>query len=229
MNTATEIAEWLEANCNEANKAGMARYGIDAENAVGVRLPDLRAAAKPLRGNTPLARELWATGIHEARIMASMIASPKDFTEQDMRGWVADFRSWDLCDQCCNNFFYRLPFAYKYIYEYAEHEGEFDRRTGFSILATLAVHDRKAPDSVFENYLPLIIKYSTDPRNYVRKAVNWALRSIGKRNYALCDKAAETARQLIDSGDKTARWIGRDALTELTDETILARIGRHSK
>lgn len=228
MQTVDEIVVWLRANRNDANRAGMARYGINVENAFGVNIPFLREEAKRLKNNTPLARELWATGFHEARIMAAMIASPKDFTPADMDIWVSDLNSWDLCDQCCTNLFRRLPYINEQVWNYALDEREFVRRVAFSLIASLAVKNRNTNDNyLFENYLELIERYSTDERNFVRKAVNWALRGIGKSNFSLHAKALSLAEKLSNSTDKTARWIGKDAYKELSSEKIIDYIDKH--
>ncbi|MDY3979297.1 MAG: DNA alkylation repair protein [Tidjanibacter sp.] len=224
MEATAEITKLLRENHNERNRAGMARYGIDSSTAEGVPTPFLLELCRKYKNNTPLALELWQTNIHEARTMAPMIASPKDFRVEDVQRWTADFRSWDVCDQCCMKLFRYLPYAYELIEPFAQSDEEFTRRTAFSLIATLAVGDKKAPDAVFESFLPLIERYSTDPRNFVRKAVNWALRGIGKRNMALNAAAIEVSEKLIASNDKTARWIGHDALRELSAAKTLDRI-----
>lgn len=218
---AREIVERLAAASSEADRQGMARFGITSAKAevLGVRMPVLRAMAKEIGRDHELALELWATAVHEARILACLLAEPRRVDEALAEAWVADFDSWGLCDQCCLNLLDRVPFAYAKAVEWIEREPEFTRRTGFALMAVLAVHDKKAEDARFLAWLPLVERHAEDPRNFVKKAVNWALRSVGKRNARLREAAMETARRLIARDDKTARWIGRDALRELESKT----------
>jgi 3-methyladenine DNA glycosylase AlkD len=214
----------------------MARFGIVSDTALGIPIPHIRNLAKELKKEKKcheLALELWKQDIHEAKILATMIDDPKLVTEQQMNDWANGFYSWDVCDQCCSNLFDRTPFCDKKIREWTKSEKEFVRRAGFVLMATSAVHDKKANDERFLSYLSIIEKYSTDDRNFVRKAVNWALRQIGKRNSRL-HKAAlilatklKTMRpkktgasspvpsELKTQDNKTARWIGSDAVREL--------------
>ncbi len=230
MKELDEILAQFEQLRNTKNIAGMARFGIKAteKDAFGISVVTLRKIAKPYKKNQPLAEALWKTGWHEARVMASMVADPDKFSEKLMDRWVLDFDSWDTCDQCCVNIFRYLPFSYDKIEEYAQSEKEFVRRTAFSLIATLAVGDKVQSDRVFAGFLPLIERYAIDERNFVRKAVNWALRGVGKRSKALYPKALKTAEKLSLSADKTARWIGKDACRELTNPItnpkVMARI-----
>jgi len=203
---------------------GMARFGINPKDTYGVAVPELRRIAKGHRGDHDLAAELWSTGVHEARILASMVDDPKAVTESQMEAWVKEFDSWDVCDQCCMNLFDKTPFAVKKVEQWAGREDEFVKRAGFALIACLAWHDKDMDDSVFEDLLPLIVRGSTDTRNYVKKAVNWALRQIGKRNLALNGKAVETAKRIHEINSKSAKWIAADALRELTRESTLRRI-----
>jgi 3-methyladenine DNA glycosylase AlkD len=218
---AREIVERLAAASSEADRQGMARFGITSAKArvLGVRKPTLRAMAKAIGRDHALALELWATGVHEARILACLVADPTATGVELAEAWMADFDSWELCDQCCMNLLDRVPYAWEKAVEWSGREEEFIRRTGFVLMAVLAVHDKKAEDARFLAFLPLIERHAEDPRNFVKKAVNWALRSIGKRNARLREAAMETARRLIARDDKTARWIGRDALRELESKT----------
>lgn len=220
----SEVLRRLEALGNPEDRAGMARFGINAEKAYGIRIPKLRALAKELKKDHPLALALWGTGMHEARILASMIADPKLVTPDLMDLWVKDFNSWDLCDQVTGNLFDRTPHAFAKACEYARRKPEFEKRAGFALMAWAAVHDKKAADADFEAFLPFIEEAATDPRNFVKKAVNWALRQIGKRNRALNRKAVALSRRLAASEDKTARWVGTDALKELTDPSHVQKI-----
>ncbi len=226
MKEIAEILAEFEKLRNSKNIAGMARFGIQVtnDNAFGISVVTLRKIAKRYKKNQPLAEALWNSGWHEARILATMVADKTRFTPDLMDQWVKDFDSWDTCDQCCTNIFRELPYAYNKIYEYALSEEEFVRRTAFSLIATLAVGDKNQPDKTFTDLLKLIEQYATDERNFVRKAVNWALRGIGKRNRSLYPKALKLAEKLAQAENKTARWIGKDAYRELLQPKIIARI-----
>ena len=236
MRTTDEIVARLKAEADPRVRAGIARFGVSPDKALGIPAPRLKAIAKeidsgPKAGkaertvhNHRLAMELWETDIHEARALASMIASPELLTPADMRRWTEDFDAWDTCDACCYNLFRYTPFAYDHFGEYASSDREYVRRMPFALMAGLAIGDKKAADEKFIAMLPLIERYSTDSRNFVRKAVNWALRQIGKRNRTLHPHALALAEKLAASDDKTARWIGSDARRELADPKIKARI-----
>lgn len=218
-----EILLFFKENYNEENRLGMSRFGIDIEHAFGINMPVLRDIAKIHKKNHDLALLLWDSGFHEARILASFIADPLKATPDLVDQWIAGFKSWDLCDQCCG-YFVKTAFAFDIVYKYENDEREFYRRTAFSLIARLAVNDKKAPNELFFPFFKLIEKHSSDSRNMVKKAVNWALRQMGKRNQTLLVDAQELAWKLKNSEDKTARWIGSDAYRELNDEKILARI-----
>lgn len=219
-----DILARLRALSDSENVAGMARYGITPETALGIRIPELRALAREIGTDHVVAQELWASGIHEARILASMIDDPKQVTEEQMERWVTDFDSWDVCDQCCNNLFGETEFAYLKAVAWTERDQEFVKRAGFVLMATLAVHDKAAPDSTFEQFFPLMEREAIDERTYVKKAVNWALRQIGKRNRALNEKAIAVAEQIGDVDATPARWIASDALRELQSEKVQQRL-----
>jgi len=223
--TCDDLVAELRALGSDHNRAGMARFGIETANAFGVSVTNIRAIGRTVRQDHQLAAELWATGYHEARILASLVDRPQWVTAGQMDRWVADFNSWDLCDQVCGNLFDRTPFTHAKIVEWAEDEREFVRRAAFATIAWRAVHDKKAPDAELAAYLPLIELRSTDPRNFVKKAVNWALRQLGKRSAVLHAPCLELSRILAESGDRTARWIGRDAVKELEKPEIRARLG----
>ena len=214
----------LKALGSEKNRAGMARYGINTERAYGVSMASLRPLARRLKKQHALAGELWKSGIHEARILAALIDDPAKVTPAQMDRWAAAFDSWDLCDQACSKLFARTPFVEEKIRTWAEDEREFVRRAGFALLAAHTVHAKTAPDSDFLAFLPLIERHASDPRNFVKKAVNWALRQIGKHSMTLHGPALALAEKLAASDDKTARWIGRDAVKELTDPVQVERI-----
>ena len=208
------IAE-LEAHANPANVAGMARYGISTDRTLGVPIPLLRAMAKRAGKDHALAAELWASGIHEARILATMVADPARFTAAQMDRWTRDFDSWDVCDQACQNLFRHTPHACAKAARWSAASPEFVRRAGFALMAALAAQRSGMEDAQFEAFLKLAAGASTDDRNMVKKAVNWALRGIGKRNARLLRKAIATAERIERLDSRSARWIAKDALREL--------------
>jgi 3-methyladenine DNA glycosylase AlkD len=212
--TAAQLMERLREMGNPDNITGMARFGINPANTLGVSMPQLRALAKGRR-DQQLSLDLWASGIHEARILAALVGVPESVTEVQMDAWVLDFDSWDVCDQVCLNLFDRTPWAYEKAVEYAGREEEFVKRAGFALMACLAWHDKTAPDQKFLDLLPVIQREAVDKRNFVKKAVNWALRQIGKRNQALNRAAIETARRILTIDSPAARWVANDALREL--------------
>jgi 3-methyladenine DNA glycosylase AlkD len=214
----------LRALGSEANRKGMARYGINTGRAIGVSIAAMRPIARRHRRRHDLALALWASGWHEARILASLIDDPKAVTAAQMDRWVAACDSWDLCDQMTSKLFALTPFAAEKIRAWAEDEREFVRRAAFALLVGVTVHDKKLPDAALLAYLPLIEKHAGDGRNFVKKAVNWALRQIGKRSPALHGPALELAEKLAASPDPARRWIGRDAVRELSDPRQVARI-----
>jgi len=222
--TADDVLNILTSLANPENVAGMARYGINPENTLGISIPNLRLLAKEIGKDHSLAQDLWTSGIHEARILAAFIDDPEQVTEAQMEQWAADFDSWDVCDQVCGNLFDRTPYAYQKAVDWSSREAEFVKRAGFALMAWLPVHDKKARDEQFELFFPAIIAQSTDSRNFVRKAVNWALRNIGKRNRSLNQRAIETAQEIARIDSKTARWIANDALKELTSLAVQSRL-----
>jgi 3-methyladenine DNA glycosylase AlkD len=217
------IAELKSMEDPEA-AAGMARYGINAAQALGISIPGLQGLAKNIGKNHKLAGELWSCGIHEARILACMIDDPQQVAEAQLERWVKEFNSWDLCDQCCNRLFRRSEFAHQKALAWACRPDEFVKRAGFVLMAVLAVHDKKAADRQFEPFFGLIKKEAVDRRNFVKKAVNWALRQIGKRNLSLNKKAIAVAEEIQQFESKTARWVASDALRELRSENIRKRL-----
>lgn len=219
-----DILKRLESLSDPEAAAGMARFGINPENTLGISIPNLRKLAKETGKDHALAEQLWSSGIHEAQILAGMIDDPKLVTEEQMEGWVKDFDSWDVCDQCCMNLFEKTGFAYQKAVGWSARGEEFIKRAGFVVMARLAVSDKKADDKQFEPFLPIIKREATDDRNFVRKAVNWALRQIGKRNHNLNRQAIETAREIQEMDSKSARWIAADALRELTSPAVLRRL-----
>lgn len=212
---AEKIIKELKSLANPQNVDGMVRFGISPHNTLGVSVVTLRKIAKNIGKDHSLALELWQSGIHEARILAAFVDVPLEVTEEQMDTWVRTFDSWDVCDQVCSNLFDKTPYAFKKAHAWAEAEQEFVKRAGFAMMAVLAVHDKNAKDEIFLRFFPLIKKESTDDRNFVRKAVNWALRQIGKRNSYLLGKAIILAFDIEKSNSKSARWIAKDALREL--------------
>lgn len=212
----TDIIDLLKEKADAKYHAGMLRFGIDNNKALGVKIPEVRTLAKIIKKDHALALQLWDTGIHEARILASLVADPKQVTPSLIDSWTKDFSSWDVCDQACGNLFDRTPYAIEKALEFSKHEEEFVKRAGFVLMATLAVHDKKAANNVFNQFFPIIEREAGDSRNFVKKAVNWALRQIGKRNQTLLPLAIQCAERILLQENKTAKWIATDALRELT-------------
>lgn len=227
--SAADIIAYLRPLGTEENRAGMARFGINTVGALGIGNAVLRPLARKVKRNHERALELWASGIREARLLAAFTGEPKKIGRQECRNWAAEFDSWEIVDSV-SDLFVDTPFWRELVEEFAADEREFVRRTAFSMLAWGAVHLKKEPDATFASYLPLIQRHSTDPRNFVRKAVNWALRQIGKRSPELHAPALELAQTLAASSDRAARWIGKDAVKELADartlERLAAKLGR---
>ena len=218
------IIRQLERRSDPAAVAGMARFGIVAKKVYGVPMPELRALARRIGPDRALARRLWAHEALETRLLASMIDDPERVTAAQMERWVRDFDSWAICDGCCLNLFRWTPCAWRKAVEWAGRDGEFVRRAGFVLMATLAVGDQRAPDADFQKLLPLIEKHSADQRNLVKKAVNWALRQIGKRNLGLRGKALAAARRMRKLDSSAARWIAADAIRELEGSAVVDRL-----
>ncbi len=218
--TCNEVIAALQQHADPRAAEGMARFGIRSAHVLGISIPVLRKTAKELGKDHALALELWASGLHEARILASMIDDPRLVTEPQMEVWVADFDTWDVCDQVCGNLFDKTPYAYQKAAEWCHREQEFVRRAGFVLMAELAVHDKQAVEEAFLSFFPLIKQYATDERNFVKKAVNWALRQIGKRSARLRVSAIEWAEEIGAMDSRAARWIAKDALKELRAGSI---------
>ena len=229
MNVKTDadnVIKELKKHYSQYNLDGMKRFGINVEKAFGVNVPVLRALAKKIGKNHELALELWKSGYHEARHIASMIDDPKLVTKAQMNSWVKDFNSWDICDGACSNLFRKTPFAIEKIYEWCPQKKEFIRRAGFSLICYVAVHHKTRDDEEFIPFFDLIKEHSGDERNFVKKAVNWSLRQIGKRSIYLNKEALRVAREIQLFESKSAKWIAGDAIRELTDPKILNRIKR---
>ena len=223
---AKEILKEIEPFGNPKNVEGMRRFGILFEDSYGVPIPVLRNFSKKFKNDHKLAFALWKTNVHKGKLLAAFIENPDEVTDEQMQNWVKDFYSWDICDQVCSNVFDKTPYAYEKAIEWCKNEKEFIRRAGFVMMAVLAVHDKKAGNDKFVQFFPLIEKYSSDERNFVKKAVNWALRQIGKRNLQLNTKAIALANKIKKQNSKSARWIASDALRELKSEKIINRLKR---
>jgi 3-methyladenine DNA glycosylase AlkD len=217
----------LKQMANEENVEGMVRFGISSDHTLGVSMPDIRALAKELGKDHELAMELWESKVHEARILAGLIAVPALMSEEDMERWVGGFDSWDVCDQVVSSLFDKTPQAYDLAILWSERSEEYVRRAGFVMMATLAVHDKRAPDQRFLDFLPAIYRGATDERNFVKKAVNWALRQIGKRNLPLNQASIAMAERIHAIDSKSARWIASDALRELKGEAVKLKLAKN--
>lgn len=218
-----EIVACLQSLRNEANIAGMARFGIDTTTALGITTPQMQAFARQVKRDHRRALALWDTGLRDARMLAILTADPKALSANEVRAWAGDFNSWEIVDTAAD-LFTDTPYWRDLVTEFAADEREYVRRTAFAMIAGATVHNKDEPDQALLAYLPLLEKHATDPRNFVRKAVNWALRNIGKRNRTCHAPALALAEKLAASADKTARWIGKDALRELKSEKILKRL-----
>jgi 3-methyladenine DNA glycosylase AlkD len=224
MSTVEQVVARLKEKAKPDQLSGMKKYGMSVERRLGLSMPDMRKLAKELGKNHNLALELWETGIAEARIIAALIDDPKVLTEKQMENWVKDFNSWDVCDQVCGELFDKSPLAWKKVVDWSNRDEEFVKRAAFALLASLAWHDKKSDDERFIELLPIIVQASTDERNFVKKAVNWALRNIGKRNIRLNQAAKDTAFKIQKLDAKAARWIASDAIRELESEAVRKRL-----
>jgi len=226
MASVKDVLDKLQSKAQPEQLKGMAKFGMTVEQRLGVSVPDMRKLAKEIGRNHKLALDLWRTGIAEARIVAAMVGDPAKLTEEQMEDWVKGINSWDVCDQVCMNLFEKNHLAWKKIVDWSEREEEFVKRTAFSLIACLAWHDKKASDEKFIELLPVIIREATDERNFVKKAVNWALRNIGKRNLKLNEAAINTAKEIKRLDSKAARWVASDAIRELESDAIQSRLRR---
>lgn len=233
MDTAEATVARLRALESEENRAGMARFGIRVDNALGISVTTLRGIARevlrPIKRDADarhaLAAELWASGIHEARILAALVDEPTCVTREQMEAWASDFDSWDLCDQVCANLFDRTDLAWDAVFAWAERDEEFVKRAAFALLAALAWHRKDTSDERFLPYLRVIECGARDDRNFVKKAVNWALRQVGKRSADLNRQAVLLSERLRAEDSRAARWVGNDAYRELTGDAVRARLG----
>ena len=215
--TYSQVVSKLKSLKNQRNIDGMARFGIRGKNILGVPKPRLDQIARTLGKDHDLAQRLWNSKIHEARILAALTDIPSEVTSVQMEKWVKDFDSWDICDQVCGHLFDRTAFAIDKAKLWSRRKREFEKRAGFVLMAGMAVHDKKASDNLFLSFLPTLRREAWDERNFVKKAVNWALRQIGKRNRRLNRAAIAEARRIQKQGWSSARWIAADALRELVN------------
>jgi 3-methyladenine DNA glycosylase AlkD len=226
-NAAAAVLRRLRSLADPKDLPGMARFGISTERALGgISTPVLKKLAREIGKNHELAQELWDSGLHEARHLASLIDEPARVTEAQMERWARGFDSWDVCDGCCGYLFDKTPFAYRKAMEWSRRPEEYVKRAAFALMAVLAVHDKQASDTRFLRFLTVIERQSTDPRNFVKKAVNWALRQIGKRSLSLNRAALRAARRIHALDSSAARWIASDARRELESAAVQARLRR---
>jgi 3-methyladenine DNA glycosylase AlkD len=225
MVSVKEVLKKLKSKARPDQLEGMARFGLTPDMRWGISVPDMRRIAKETGKNHYLALELWKTRIQEARMVAGMIGDPEQLTNEQMEEWVKDFNSWDVCDQVCMNLFDKSPLAWKKVFDWSQREEEFVKRAAFSLIACLAWHDKSTKDEEFLKFLPLLIKGSSDERNFVKKSVNWALRGIGKRNRSLNKEAIKIAKEIQKMESRSARWIATDALRELTSSAVKKKLG----
>jgi len=222
--TAAEVVERPQKLADPKFAHGAAGFGIQSKVMYGITTPVLQKLARSIGRDQQLSLELWRTGIMEARISAAFIGEPAKVTSAQMESWLKDFDSWAVCDCCCCYLFDKTKDAYKKAIVWSRRKAEYEKRAAFALMAYLAVHDKPAPDDAFLKFLPIIARESWDERNFVKKAVNWALRQIGKRNRALNESAIHTAREIREQGTRAARWIAADALRELESEAVHRRL-----
>ncbi len=225
-----EVLKWLERKGTRKYIHGMARYGIQTNKRVlGVSVGTMQSLAKQLGKDHALAMELWTSGCYEGQMLAALIDEPQRVTRSQMNAWAGDFDNWAICDTACFHLFDKTPFAWEKARQWATSRREFVKRASFALMASITVHDKTAPDSEFLALLPIIEDGAHDERNFVKKAVNWALRSIGKRNQALNTAAIASAKRLAESEEPSCRWVGKDALRELTSSKVQTRLARRSR
>ena len=218
------VLAWLKKHSSKATRDGMARYGVPSDTALGVTMADMKVLAKEVGKNHALAAALWDTGVYEARMLTSFVDDAEQVSATQMNRWARDFDNWGICDTVCFHLFDRTPHAWQKVEQWHDKKEEFTKRAAFALLWGLTVHDKRAADSAFVDGLSYIERAATDDRHWVKKAVNMSLRAVGKRNAALNKAAIATARRLADSSNATPRWIGKDALQELTSASVVRRI-----
>jgi 3-methyladenine DNA glycosylase AlkD len=223
-----EVLTWLERRGTRRTVEGMARYGIEAKRAFGVPMATLLSLRKRLGKDHALSVALWESGWYEARLLAALVGDAQRVTRRQMNAWAAGFENWADCDTACFHLFDRTPFAWEKARQWSTSPGEFVKRAGFVLMACLALHDKAAPDKEFLTLLPLIEKGARDERNFVKKGVNWALRSIGRRSLSLNTAALAVAKRLALREEAAPRWVGKDALHELVSPKVRSRLARRA-
>ena len=224
--TVDAVMAWIAATGSPTVRRGMARYGLPTANAVGIPVGVLRAEARRIGPNHALALELWKTGNFEAQLLAPMLGEPGRLTPAQMDAWCRDFDNWGTVDTACFTLFDRSPHGWKMAPKWVRQQGEFQKRAGFVLMACLAAHDKQAADAAFLKFLPLIEKGASDDRNFVKKGVSWALRHLGHRNAALHAAAVKTANRLAKSENAAERWVGKDALRDITRSLVVAKVAK---
>lgn len=219
-----EIVSHLHTLASEKHKKGFGHFKIDDSKALGVKMPLLRDLAKDFKNQHELAIALWQEGHHESKLLATMIADPLKTTPALADVWVKEMYSWDICDQAATNLFRKTDFIWDKVFEWMDWEGEFERRAGFANLAVLTVHHKNAEDELFRRSFPFIEKHASDPRNFVKKAINWSIREMGKRRPNLHASCIELCYRLVSQNTSSSRWIAADALRELQSEKVLNKL-----
>lgn len=215
---------WLKRHGTERTRAGMARFAIPSENAVGVSVGDIRVLAKQMGRDHDWVEGLWSSGMYEARMLTAFVAEPERLTSAEMDRLCRDFDNWAICDTLCFHLFDRSPLAWRKVVQWSSKRAEFERRAAFALLASLALHDKHAPDAKFLATLPLIEQAAPDGRNFVKKAASWALRGIGERSLVLHRAAVKLASELAASPDAARRWLGKDVLRQLKSPAVQRRL-----
>jgi 3-methyladenine DNA glycosylase AlkD len=219
-----EVILRLKAKSRIDTLPKMARFGINIKNSYGVKVRDLRALAKETGTDITVAQQLWLSGIHDARLLATLITNPKDLTEEIAEKWVTEVDSWDICDGLIINLVGKSGLAHQKAWEWALREEEFVKRAGFVLISYLALHDKKVDDTKFEFYLKIIKEKSAEKRNFAKKAINWALRQIGKRSQGLNRKALEIVQEILETNPQGNNWIANNAICELTSPKTRERL-----
>lgn len=226
---ASEVLGVLERMGSKSGRDGLARYGIQAPKSFGVPMAKIQGLAKELGRDHDLAVALWESGWYDARLLAAYVDEPDKVTAAQMDRWCGDFDNWGIADTVCFVLFDRTPHAFAKVAKWSRQRGEFQRRAGFALLASLAGHDKASPDQAFERCLELIENAASDERNFVKKGVSWALRMVGRRSLQLHQAAVALARRLAASTDPTERWLGKEALRDLLKPAVLAKLKKVKK
>lgn len=220
----SDILGFLKERSDNAKAKSLSHFGVEANKAYGISMPVLRKLAKEIGKDTPLAEELWNEGHHEGKLLAGLIANPKEVTLEQMDRWVNEIYSWDVCDQLCINLLVKIDACWTLTERWIHNESEYVRRAGIVMIVALRIHDKKAEDKDLEPFFPLLKKYATDERNFVKKAVNWAIRELGKRSIKHYPIMISLCNELLEMDSKSAKWSASDALRELKSEKIKTRL-----